>query len=269
MTGRLAGKVAIVTGASRGLGQYCALAYGHEGATVVVAARSEHATERLPGTIYETASRIESNGGSALPIVCNVADAQSIEHMVQQVIDRFGQIDVLMTNAGVQPAGGIATIQPRHFELEFRVNVFGTFHAIRAVLPHMFERGSGAIITISSAATRSGGHYSSTKRAVEALSIGLANEVRDRGVAVNCLKPTSSIRTPGALFRRTPEQRAAYQGLTSESYEEAAILLALQTPATCTGAVLSDAMAVAQLGSPEDFQRFKAMYPPDWSSELR
>jgi citronellol/citronellal dehydrogenase len=268
MTGRLAGKVAIVTGASRGLGQYSALAYGREGATVVIAARSEEATERLPGTIYETAQLIEANGGTALPIVCNVADAQSIDQMVQQVMERFGQVDVLMTNAGVQPAGGIATIQPRHFELEFKVNVFGTFHAIRSVLPHMIERGSGAIITISSVATRSGGHYSSTKRAVEAMTIGLANEVRDRGVAVNCLKPTSSIRTPGALFRRTPEQRAAYQGLTAESYEEAAVLLALQTPETCTGGVFSDAQAVARFGTPEDLARFKAMYPPEWSSEL-
>jgi NAD(P)-dependent dehydrogenase (short-subunit alcohol dehydrogenase family) len=257
-----------VTGASRGLGQYCALAYAREGATVVVAARTEQASEKLPGTIFETAQLVESAGGRALPLVCNVADESSVKAAFQQVLDRFGRIDVLMTNAGIQPAGGIASIPPRHFELEFKVNVFGTFHCIRAALPSMIERRGGAIITISSGATRSGGHYSATKRAVEAMTIGLANELRDKSIAVNCLQPTLSIRTPGALFRRTPEQRLAYQGLSSESYEEAAILLALQTADSCTGAVFSDAAAIAKLGTPHDLERFKVLYPADWSAEL-
>jgi citronellol/citronellal dehydrogenase len=266
--GRLAGKVALVTGSSRGLGQYCALAYGREGATVVVAARTEQDTDRLPGTIFETARLIEAAGGQAVPVVCNVADQASVETAFQQVLERFGRIDVLMTNAGIQPAGGLSTMQVRHFELEFKVNVFGTFYAIRAALPGMIERRSGSIITVSSAAARSGGHYSATKRAVEGMTIGLANELRDSGIAVNCLLPTTSIRTPGALFRRTPEQRLAYQGVTSESYEEAAILLALQTAESCTGGVFSDAAANAKLGSPDTLARFRALYPASWSADL-
>src|SRR5438552_3675333 len=132
MAGRLAGKVAIITGASRGLGQYCAVAYGREGAKVVIAARSETASERLPGTIYETARLVEEAGGEALSIVCNVVDQQSVEAMTHQTLERFGQIDIVMANAGIQPPGGVSTIEPRHLELEFRVNVFGAFYAIRA-----------------------------------------------------------------------------------------------------------------------------------------
>ena len=106
------------------------------------------------------------------------------------MLDKWGRIDIVMTNAAVQPPGFIATIQPRHWELEFRVNVHGTFNTIRSALPAMLEQGSGNIITISSiAAHRGGSHYGATKRAIESMSIGLANELKDKGIAVNCLRP--------------------------------------------------------------------------------
>src|SRR5688572_21947685 len=93
MAGRLQGKVAIITGASRGLGQYCAIGYAKEGATVVVAARTETETDpRLPGTIHHTTKLIEDAGGEAFPVVCNVADNASVEAMVKQVLDRFGRV---------------------------------------------------------------------------------------------------------------------------------------------------------------------------------
>src|ERR1700739_3635056 len=96
MTGRLAGKVAIITGASRGLGQYCAVGYGREGAKVVVAARTEGESDPpLPGTIHDTARRVEEAGGEALPVVCNVGDAESVEAMAKTVMDHWGRIDIL------------------------------------------------------------------------------------------------------------------------------------------------------------------------------
>src|SRR5262245_44926561 len=122
MAGRLAGKVAVITGSSRGLGQYCALGYAAEGAIVAVAARTEEEKDpRLPGTIYHTAKLIEDAGGEAFPVVCNVADAESIEAMTKAVLDKYGRIDVLMTNAAIQPPGGISSMQPKHWELEFKI----------------------------------------------------------------------------------------------------------------------------------------------------
>src|SRR5690606_12585479 len=118
MAGRLAGKVAVITGASRGLGQYCAVGYGREGATVVVAARTENEGDsRLPGTIHETVDLVKAAGGDAMAVTCNVADYESVENLAKQVLDRFGRVDVLMTNAAIQPPGRISTIQIKHWEL--------------------------------------------------------------------------------------------------------------------------------------------------------
>lgn len=255
MAGRLAGKVAFITGASRGLGQYCAVAYGKEGAIVAVAARSETVTDPLlPGTIYETAKMVDDAGGEGFPVVCNVADAASIEAAVAAVLAKYGRIDILMNNAAVQPPGGISQIQPRHWELEFKINVHGSFHCARAVLPSMIDHKSGSIINISSVAARadSGGHYGATKRAVEAMTIGLANELKESGIAVNCLKPVGGLDTPGIRYPRgrTPAAAAAMderQFPSPDSYLEAAVLLAMQTPETCTGGIFYDNEAVDRL----------------------
>jgi citronellol/citronellal dehydrogenase len=111
MAGRLQGKVAVITGASRGLGRYCAIEYGREGATVVVAARTEEAaSSRLPGTIHETAELVREASGEAFAVNCNVADHDSVEAMARTVLDRFGRVDVLMTNAAIQPPGRISTM---------------------------------------------------------------------------------------------------------------------------------------------------------------
>jgi citronellol/citronellal dehydrogenase len=272
MAGRLDGKVAVITGASRGLGQYCAVGFAREGATVVIAARTEtESNPELPGTIHETAELVRQAGGEAMAVVCNVADYESVEAMTKQVLDRYGRIDVLMTNAAVQPPGGISTIQVRHWELEFRVNVHGTFYTIRSALPSMLERGSGNIITISSIAALGGSHYGATKRAIESMTIGLSSEVSDQGIAVNCLRPVRGIATPGLMMGRGPGEvgggpRAEMP--PPDSYVEAAVLLATQTATSCTGAVMTDAEAVKRLGGEEEFQRFSAMNPPSWSESI-
>jgi citronellol/citronellal dehydrogenase len=268
MAGRLAGKIAVITGASRGLGRYCALGYAAEGAKVVVAARTETETNpNLPGAIHETGRELAAAGGEASPVVGPGADKESVEAMVRQVLDRYGRIDVLMTNAAIQPPGFVSTIQVKHWELEFRVNVHGTFYCIHAALPSMLEQGSGNIITISSIAAHSGGsHYGATKRAIESMSIGLANELRDKGIAVNCLRPVAAIETPGLMLGRSggPESGRAYSRLSGpESYVEAAVLLAMQTPESCTGAVMTDAETVQRFDEAA-YQRFRAMNSPEW-----
>ncbi|HEX2560520.1 SDR family NAD(P)-dependent oxidoreductase [Phenylobacterium sp.] len=273
MAGRLAGKVCIITGASRGLGQYCAVGYGREGAKVVVAARTENVTdERLPGTIYDTARLVEEAGGEALPLVCNVADMESVEQMVEQVLAKWGRIDVLMTNAAVQPAGFISTIKPKSWELEFNINVHGPFRCIRAALPAMQAQKSGSIINISSIAATGGSHYGATKRAIESMTIGLARELKDQGIAVNAMKPVGAIETPGLLFGRPQSQRPGGQARPElprpDSYVEAAIILAAATPEAITGQVLNDAQIVERYAQPELKDRFRAENPQNWVAAM-
>lgn len=274
MAGRLQGKVAIITGASRGLGQYCAEGYGREGAIVVIAARTEQETDpRLPGTIYHTAKLVEEAGGEAFPVVCNVADNESVQAMVKQVLDKYGRVDILMNNAAVQPPGNNSTIQTRHWELEFRVNVHGTFYGCRAVLPAMIEQKSGNIINISSVGALGGSHYGATKRAIEALAIGLANEQRENGIAVNAFKPVGGIATPGLLFPRAPGQvggpRPSGEHLPPpDGYVEAAILLAMQTPETFTGQVVDDAQVIERLADEATKQHMREINPPQWVAAM-
>ncbi len=274
MAGRLQGKVAIITGASRGLGQYCAVGYGREGAKVVVAARTETETDpRLPGTIYHTAKLIEDAGGEAFPVVCNVGSYESVEAMVRQVLARYGRVDIMMNNAAVQPPGFISDIQIRHWELEFKINVHGVFYGCRAVLPAMIEQKSGNIINISSIGAQGGSHYGATKRAVEAMSIGLANEQRGNGIAVNAFKPVRGVETPGLLFGRAPGQvggprRQGEETPPPDSYVEAAILIALQTPETFTGQVVNDAEVIARLADEATRQHMRELNPPAWVAAM-
>lgn len=270
MPGRLEGQVAIITGASRGLGEYCALGFAREGAKVVVAARTvEEQDPRLPGTIYHTARRIEEAGGEAFPVVCNVADVASIQAMTDQVIDHWGRIDILMNNAAIQPPGGNFNITPKHWELIYKVNVHGPFHCIRAVLPQMTDQRSGNIINISSGAALMGTPYGGTKRALEAMTEGLAIELKQHNIVANALMPVSAIETPGFLFAQLPrdEQGSEMPELPpKDSYVAAAVLLATQTVATFTGRVHNDAEVIGYLADAATKSKFRHLNPDYWSA---
>ena len=225
----------------------------------------------MPGTIYQTAELINEAGGEALPVVCNVADPGSIAALVQQVLDRWGRIDILMNNAAIQPPGDNADIREKHWNLIFNVNVNGPFHCIRAVLPAMTQQQRGNIINISSAATLGGTPYGGTKRALEAMTEGLARELHGKNITVNALKPPSAIETPGFLFAQVP--RGDAQGGVPElpppdSYVEAAVLLACQTPETFTGQINNDAQVIGNLADPQTKSRLKKLNPDYWISAM-
>ena len=249
---RLQDKVAIITGASRGLGKAVAEAMAQEGAAVVVAARTEEVLdERLPGTIHETAEAIRAAGGRALAVRCNVADAESVAQMVRATLDEFGRVDILVNNAAIQPPGRLSTIQLRHWELEFRVNVHGPFYATRAVLEPMQAQGSGVIVNISSVAANAmaegrSGHYGVTKVALEAMTRGFAAELRDAGIAVNALKPRGGVDTPGYRFARGGVIGEGIPG--PEDFAEASVILGTATAQTLTGEALFEHQVLERWG---------------------
>jgi 3-oxoacyl-[acyl-carrier protein] reductase len=144
----LAGRVAIVTGASRGIGAAVALALGEAGASVMLAARDAVQTDL-------NAQRINAAGGKAAAMACDVADFAACQRLVQETAQRFGPPDVLVNNAGViAPIGAVGDTDPAQWARGIEINLIGAYYAIRAVLPGMIARGRGDIINVSSGAAQ-------------------------------------------------------------------------------------------------------------------
>ncbi|MFG1926923.1 SDR family NAD(P)-dependent oxidoreductase [Cryptosporangium sp. NPDC048952] len=261
MSGRLTGKTALITGAGRGLGRYCALGYAAEGATVIVAARSA-------SDLDETVALIAHSGGTAHAAPVDVADPDSIAALVRRALAVTGRLDVVMANAAHFAAGGFSTVTPADWEQQFRVNVHGVFHLVRAVVPVLAAQGGGHVITVSSVAAHRSSPYGVTKRVVEEMTLGFAAEQREAGIAVNALRPVAAIATPGWLASRSPQALAerAHRVSPPDSYVEAAILLATQ-PGHRTGALLTDADVIREYGAPGELERFRALNAPIWASE--
>src|SRR5262245_45505599 len=145
MTGanRLEGKVAIVTGSSRGIGRALALRFAREGAAVVVAAKSERSTDRLPGSIYTVVEEIEAAGGRALAFKLDVRDDLAVEAMVAEAVARFGRVDILVHNAGAIYLQNVADTPVKRLDLVYGVNFRGAFACARACIPHLERTGFG------------------------------------------------------------------------------------------------------------------------------
>jgi NADP-dependent 3-hydroxy acid dehydrogenase YdfG len=186
MTGKLAGKVAIVTGASSGIGEATALALATEGAKVAIAARRENLLENLN-------KRIQAMGGEALVIVTDVSDEAQVCRMVEKTQSTWGQIDILINNAGVMLSGEIDGADTEDWRRMMNLNVMGVLYNIHAVLPWMKAQGGGYIINVSSVAgwwIKGGlGVYCATKWAVNVLSEALRQEVCKHNIRVMSIEP--------------------------------------------------------------------------------
>lgn len=237
----LEGRVAIVTGSSRGVGKNIAVELARAGADLVVAARTEQVKDpRLPGTISDTAEEIRAMDRRALPVRTDVADEESIEALVRSALEEFGRIDVLVNNAGIMAPGPLVDVPLKRWDLVMRVNVRGPVACSRAVWPHMVERGGGVIINISSiAADRPGGgniSYSVTKEALRKFSEGLAEEGRPHNIRVFSLSPEGLVITPGTMYHRLSDDVPS--GPTVEAPEvmgQAAIFLCSNAAREMTG----------------------------------
>ncbi|HEX5272970.1 MAG TPA: SDR family NAD(P)-dependent oxidoreductase, partial [Gemmataceae bacterium] len=145
----LDGRVAIVTGSSRGIGRAIALGLAREGCRVVIAAKSTEPSEKLPGSIHTVAAEVEALGGQALPLQLDVRDEAQIEAMAARALERFGRIDLLVNNAGALHWKGILETPAKRFDLVMGVNARAAFLCSRAVLPAMIARRHGHIVNMS------------------------------------------------------------------------------------------------------------------------
>ena len=240
--GQMDGMVAIVTGASRGLGRAVARAYADEGASVVICARRQSPTG-LAGTLAETAKDIGEAGGDVLAIDCDVTDESQVNEMVRQAVERYGRIDVLFNNAGAMVLGEtILEIDAARWEQLMRVNVSGPYLCSRAVLPTMMEQRRGSIINIGSRMATDPGQgggvlYSASKAAVHMFTYCLADEVRDYNIAVNVLSP-GGLRSEGSAAIPWT-QRDWHERVEPSALGPCAVYLALQDASAFTGQLAS------------------------------
>jgi NAD(P)-dependent dehydrogenase (short-subunit alcohol dehydrogenase family) len=240
------GKVAIVTGSSRGLGKAVALGLAREGANIVISARTEVENPQLPGTIYNTAQEIQALGRRVLAIRCDVSSEQSVNDMVKKTLDEFGHIDILVNNAGVAFYYPVIETPLKRWEIVLRVNIVGAFLCSKAVLPKMIEQKSGSIINISSLAANerdgakvsTGLAYAVAKAGLDRFTWGLAAEVGRFNIAVNCLKPQEVVDTEGMRFWVKEMDRKGW--VTPEKMVKCAVFLAQQDAKGVTGTVATD-----------------------------
>jgi NADP-dependent 3-hydroxy acid dehydrogenase YdfG len=212
MSGQLAGKVALVTGASSGIGEAAALCLAEAGAMVVVCARRY---DRLSGLV----AQIEAAGAKALAIPGDMTVEDDARGAVDKTVTAFGRIDILINSAGIMEAGGIENCDTAIYRRVIDINLMGTVYASAAAVPHMLEQGGGDIITISSLAGRKGGPktsaYSASKHAVNMMTDGMRQELGGRNIRVTTLMPGAT-ETEVADSISDPQWRTAIKAHVSK-----------------------------------------------------
>jgi citronellol/citronellal dehydrogenase len=258
--GALAGKVAIVTGASRGIGEAIAARLAQEGARVVASARTaEDGESKLSGTLTDTIRRITRAGGEARFVKADLALREDRERLVETAVASYGPVDILVNNAAITYFIPVADFPEKRFKLMMEVQVYAPFHLAQLVLPSMRERHTGWIVNISSGAGihpkppyrggRGGTVYGMCgmcKAALERFTTGLAAEVAADGVCVNVVSP-GLVETPGTLVHNLVNDATRDRVQPIEYISEAVFQLTQGTPATRTGRIDYAAMFLKEL----------------------
>jgi citronellol/citronellal dehydrogenase len=253
----LHGRVAVVTGASRGIGKALAVRLAREGADVVVAAKSEHSTDRLPGSIHETAAEVRALGRRALAVATDVREEDAIRNTIERTVAEFGRLDILVNNAGAIWLQPILATPPKRFDLMVGVNVRAAYIACYYALPHMVRQRWGHILNMCPrlACDPSPGRvaYSISKAGMARLAIGLAAEHAGDNVAANTLWPRTIIESQASINWRMADRS---QWRTPEILCDASCAIFAQEPGSCTGRQWIDEQALTELAGITDFDRY-------------
>ena len=179
-------KIAIITGASQGIGRTMAIVFARSGASVVCVARSEK-------KIKELSVKIENEGGRAIPIVCDIGDGDSFSKTIKSVVDRFGKLDILINNAGITRDSLLMRMNDNQWDEVIQTNLKGAFFGMKAAIRPMMKNKFGRIINITSIVGLTGNpgqaNYAASKAGLIGMTQSIAKEVGSRGITVNCIAP--------------------------------------------------------------------------------
>jgi citronellol/citronellal dehydrogenase len=261
---KLKGKVAIVTGASRGIGKAIAELFASEGAKVVCSARTLKEGEHplLEGSLETTVTGIKKAGGVTEAVTCDVSSEAECEKLVAETHKLYGPVDVLVNNAALTYFIPVKDFPPKRWMRSFAVNLHGPFMLSHLVLQDMVPRKSGAIVNISSGAAigpgrgpyknetvfRGGVCYGAEKAALERFTQGLAEEVYDDGISVTCVSPSQIVATPGTVHHQLVTGPDDPTGEPVEWMAQAALILASEPIDKVTGLVTYSQTLLKQYG---------------------
>ena len=260
---KLQGKTLFITGASRGIGKAIALRAAGDGANVVIAAKTTSANPKLPGTIYSAADEIEAAGGKALAVPCDVREEAQVLLAVEKAVERFGGIDILVNNASAILLADTPSTPMKRFDLMLGVNVRGTFLCTKCCLPSLEKASNPHVLVLSPPLSMRprwfAPHvaYTLSKYGMSLCVLGLAEELRERGIAVNALWPRTVIAT--AALNLLGGDETARHGRTADIVADAAYAILTRPSRECTGNFFIDEEVLRAEGL-RDFERYAVVH---------
>jgi len=258
MTASLAGKTIFITGGSRGIGKAIALRAARDGANIIIAAKTDQPNPKLPGTIHTSAQEIEAAGGKALAVMCDIRFEDQVRQAVAQAVATFGGIDILINNASAISLTGTLETPVKRFDLMMGINARGTWLVSQTCLPHLKKAQNPHILTLSPPPDMNpkwfAPHlaYTMSKYGMSMTVLGLAEEFRKDGIAVNALWPRTLIATdamnliPGIDLKRCRRP---------EIVADAAHAVLTRSSRDATGRFFSDEEVLAEAGM-KDFKPY-------------
>ncbi len=267
----LNGKTLVITGASRGIGRAIALAAAKQGANIVIAAKTVEPHAKLAGTIHTVAEEIRALGASCLPLQIDVRDHQQVFDLMQKTADTFGGIDMVINNAGAISLTSVEQTRPPIYDRMMSVNSRAVYLTAHAALPFLKESRHAHILSLSPPLNldtrwfKAHAPYTLSKYGMTMLSMGMAEEFRAYGIAVNCLWPRTIIATAAIEFALAGREAFQYCR-TPDIMADAAITILQQDPAQCTGNTFLDEDLLRDHGT-ENFSRYA--YDPTYQTTLK